>query len=339
MYLFEASRGLLGCHGLLGEQLSLATSIAMAVKDRDIDQVAHSLARYKDFPPGWGHITVPVSSRRAAIAGLGLYSPCRRRALYAHWAARACVVLFGPTALPGRSFRWLPMDEMEWLELSDIWRREIGEFDDVAGYSRLGPSRTGLALLLLRAGSAIAFVKLRQGECGSLLNERLALDAVWSYRPRSFQVPQPLQWGSAAGWHYLISAPLPPGLHRPPTNPPLRAILEEVEAALAGLPKSMATPDHWRPMHGDFAPWNLRQFDRNSLVLVDWESAGWAPPGADEVFYRATQAALRHQVAVRCATDEAVQFWRERVPTKSETARDHQLTRGLREVLGRMAGS
>jgi hypothetical protein len=92
-------------------------------------------------------------------------------------------------------------------------------------------------------------------------------------------------------------------------------------------------------MHGDFAPWNLRQLHRNSLVLVDWEDAGWAPPGADEVFYHATQAALRHRVAERCATDEAVQFWRERLPTKSENARDHQLIQALREILGRMVGS
>ena len=44
------------------------------------------------------------------------------------------------------------MSETEWLELSDAWRRELGAFDDVAGYSRLQASRTGLALLLLRRG-------------------------------------------------------------------------------------------------------------------------------------------------------------------------------------------
>ena len=145
--------------------------------------------------------------------------------------------------------------------------------------------------------------------------------------------------GSAAGWHYLASAPLPPGLHRPPRNPPLAAILEEVDAALTGLPRPLKTPDHWRPMHGDFAPWNLRQLRGGSLVLVDWENAGWAPPGADEVFYRATRAALLHGLVERCDTREAVQFWRERILAQPENSRDRRLAQTLGKILGRMAGS
>jgi Phosphotransferase enzyme family len=301
------------------------------------DQVANSTPRYKDFPPGWGHIKVPVSSRRAALAGLGLYSPCRRKALWAQWTAKACVALFGPAVLPGRSFPWVPVSSSEWLELSNAWRRDLGAFDEMAGYSRLQASRTGLAVLLLRRGSPIAFVKLRHGDCGSLSNERRALDAVWRYRPRAFRVPEPLQSGSAAGWHYLVCAPLPPGLHRPPRRPPLAAILEEVDEALAGLPRPSETPDHWRPMHGDFAPWNLRQLRGGSLVLVDWEDAGWAPPGADDVFYRATHAALRYRPAGRCDRHEAVRFWRERVLAHPENGRDDRLAQALGEILGSMA--
>ena len=296
--------------------------------------------RYKDFPPGWGHIKVPLSSRRAALAGLALYTPCRPGGLGAQRLAMACVGILGPRALPGRSFRWTPLSEMEWGELSDQWRRDLGAFDDVAGYTRLQASRTGLALLLLRKGSPIAFVKLRQGDSVNLSNETLALEAVWSYRPKAFQVPEPLRSGSAVGWHYLATAPLPPGPHRPPRRAPLPAILEEVAAALAGLPQRRETPDHWRPMHGDFAPWNLRQLRGGSLALVDWEAAGWAPPGADAVFYAASWAALGHQLVDRCDTAEAVQFWRERVRAQHpENARDYQLARALDEVLGQMADS
>ncbi len=302
-----------------------------------------STRRYKDFPPGWGHIKVPMSSRSAALAGLALYTPSLTRGIWAQRAAAACVTVFGPRALPGRSFPWTPVSEMEWQELSDRWRRELGAFDDMAGYSRLQASRTGLALVLLHKGSPIAFVKCRQGDSVSLTNERLAMEAVWSYRPRAFQVPEPLLSGSTGGWHYLVSAPLPPGLHRPPRNPPLRAILAEVEAALAVLPRPLETPDHWRPMHGDFAPWNLRQLRDGSLVLVDWEEAGWAPPGADEVFYRATRAALEHRPADRCGTQEAVQFWRDYVLaqwlSQPESARDRRLTQAVSESLGRMAGA
>jgi phosphotransferase family enzyme len=337
MYLLDTSRGLLSAQGIVGAHMHLTTGLMFVANRRSADRVANSAPRYKDFPPGWGHITVPTSSRSAALAGLGLYSPCRRSAAWAQWAARACVMLFGPAALPGRSFPWVPVSPAEWSELSDAWRRELGAFDEMAGYSRLQASRTGMAVLLLRAGSPIAFVKLRQGESESLFNERRALDAVWNYQPRAFQVPKPLQSGYAAGWHYLVSTPLPPGLHRPPSNPPLAEILGQLEAALACLPRPSGVPDHWRPMHGDFAPWNLRQLPRGPLVLVDWENAGWGPPGADEVLYRATWAALRHRSPDRCDARESVQFWRERLLAQPENVRDHRLAQALGETLDRMA--
>jgi hypothetical protein len=280
---------------------------------------------------------VPLSSRRAALAGLGLYCPSRLRAVWAQRAARAWVALFGPRALPGRSFPWVPVGDGGWPELSDMWRRELGEFDAVAGYSRTQASRGGVGLLLLRKDSPIAFVKLRQGDDGQLANERCALEAAWKYRPRAFEVPEPLAFGSVGDWQYLAAAALPSGLLRPPRLPPLRAILEEIEAALGDLPRPPGTPDHWRPMHGDFAPWNLRQLRGGALVLVDWENAGWAPPGADEVFYRATRAALQHQVADRSDAREAVQFWRQRVQAQRENARDRRLAEALGHVFGRMA--
>jgi aminoglycoside phosphotransferase (APT) family kinase protein len=115
------------------------------------------------------------------------------------------------------------------------------------------------------------------------------------------------------------------------------AILAEVDESLAGIPRPSETPNHWRPMHGDFSPWNLRQLRGGSLVLLDWEDAGWGPPGADEVFYEATRAALRHQAAARCDKHEAVQFWRERVLAHPENVRDDRLAQALGEILGRMA--
>jgi phosphotransferase family enzyme len=293
--------------------------------------------RYKDFPPGWGHVKIPMSSRGAALAGLGLYTACRTRALWAQRATRAMVAMLGPRALWGRSFTWNPMSETEWETLASVWRHELGPFDDVAGYSRLQASRGGVALLLLRRGSPIAFVKLRQGDDGHLSNEQRALMAVWSYGPRAFLVPEPLDSGSLDDWHYLALAPLPPELHRPARNPPLAAILEDVAAALAALPRLPGTPQHWRPMHGDFAPWNLRQLRGGSLVLVDWENAGWAPPGADEVFYRAAWAALRYRRAERCDALEAVQFWRARVSPQQENTRDERLARALGRAFGSMA--
>jgi len=231
------------------------------------------------------------------------------------------------------------MAEEEWTELLDTWRRDLGAFDDMAGYSRLQASRPGLAVLLLCKGSPTAFVKLQPCERGTLSRERIALEAVWNYRPRSFVAPEPLLSGSVSGWQYLAMSPIRGGLHRPPCSPPLAAILEEIDAALAGLPRSTDVPNHWRPMHGDFTPWNLREFRGGSLTLLDWENAAWAPPGADQVFYLATAAALWNRGPDRCEAAEAVRFWRGRVLEQNGTARDQRLARALGAALSRMAGS
>lgn len=291
---------------------------------------------YKDFPPGWGHIAVPLSSRRGALAALALYSPCRGKGLWAQRAASFVVRMLGPRALLGRSFQWRPTTE--WRALSEVLRRELGEFSEVAGYRRVQASRGGLALLLLRHGLPIAFVKLRQGDGGQLASEWRALDAVCRYQPRAFRVAEPLRFGSIANWYYLATAPLPSSLHRPAHHPPLEAILREVDAALSTLPRPAGTPGHWRPMHGDFAPWNLRQFDGGPLVLVDWEDAGWAPPRADEVFYRATRAALWHGAVERCDAPETVRFWQGRVlAQQAGNDRDWRLAKALGDILSRMA--
>jgi thiamine kinase-like enzyme len=231
------------------------------------------------------------------------------------------------------------MSQAEWIELSHAWRRDVAAFDEVAGYGRLQASRPGLAILLLRKGSAVGFIKLRKHQSAMLWNEKSALEAVWRFQPRTFVVPRPLGAGTAAGWHYLASAPLPRGLHSPPRDPPLKAIVQEIEAALAGLRRPPQTPDHWRPMHGDLTPWNLRQLRGGSLVLVDWENAGWGPPQADEVFYRATEAVLRHATIEHAGAPEAVQFWLNRPREQSRNHRDQRLAQALDEMLLRMARS
>ncbi len=63
-------------------------------------------------------------------------------------------------------------------------------------------------------------------------------------------------------------------------------VAEDVSVALEGvLPRPDDIPAHWRPIHGDFVPWNLREDERGQLWLLDWEDAGWAPPLADLVRY------------------------------------------------------
>lgn len=292
--------------------------------------------RYKDFPPGWGHIMVPVSSRHAALAGLALYAPCRTRALWAQRLVWAGVRLLGPWCLPGPAVAWAPpAPDDVWEALAARWRHELGAFDDVAAYQRLG-ARDGAALLLLRGGTPVAFLKLRRGSAPALDAERRAVQTVSDYRPRSFDVPAPLAAGALGEWSYLAVSALPPRLHRPPAAPPLDAVLGEVEAALHGLPRPAGTPAHWRPMHGDFTPWNLRELD-GRLVLLDWEDAAWAPPGADAVLYEASDAALHGRRAASSEQREAIRFWEERVGRRPpNTARHDRLNAALLAALRQM---
>lgn len=286
--------------------------------------------RYKTFPPGRDYFRVPMSSRRAALAGLSLYGACKPRALWGQRTAWIAVELLGPRALPGRASEWRPpIDAARWRALCETWRATLGAFDTMAAYHRRQASRPGLALLLLRHGTPVAFVKVRGGGKESLHDEAAALDAVWRFQPRSFSVPEPLMCGTEDEWQWFATAPLPVGLHHPPTRPPLDAILPEVEAALAGLPRPDGTPDHWRPMHGDFAPWNLRRVARTAVVLIDWERAGWGPPEADRVLYRATWAALRGRPPERCDALEAIRYWRQRAASWPETDTDHTFSLAL----------
>jgi hypothetical protein len=289
--------------------------------------------RYKDFPPGWGHLKIPTSSRAAALAGLALYAPCKRRAIWAQRAAWLAVQLVGPACLPGQSRVWRPpLEPGSWDALLETLRSRLGKFDAIAGYQRLQVSRPGFALLLLRQDQPIAFVKLRQGPGTPFVNEARAQAEVWRFGPRSFSVTEPFGVGEACGWHYFAVGALPPRLHRPPHDPPLSTILAEIGQALAGLPMTPDTPAHWRPMHGDFTPWNLRSVGK-ALCLIDWEDAAWAPPGADEVLYRASRAALRGRVTDFQAPMETLLFWEQRVERWRTNKRDDQFRDALRQAL------
>jgi len=295
--------------------------------------------RYKDFPPGWGHLKVPTSSRADALAGLALYAPCKRRAIWAQRAAWLAVRLVGPAFLPGPSREWRPPLEPDcWDALLETLRSRMGKFDTIAGYQRLQVSRPGFALLLLSQGVPIAFVKLRQGPGSPFVNEARAQAEVWRFGPRTFSVPEPLAVGETSGWHYFAVDALPPRLHRPPHDPPLDAIVAEIAQALAGLPMPADMPAHWRPMHGDFTPWNLRSVGK-ALCLIDWEDAAWAPPSADEVLYRASEAALRGRGSEFQAPRETLLFWEQRVERWRTNKRDDQFRYALRQALHSMGAS
>ena len=323
---------------------------ARGVHDVAVDERMHAPQRarttpvaapdtYKIFPPGWNHLYIPTSSRRAALTGLTLYASCKPRAIAAQCLAWTLVAAFGPRILPGRNQAWLPpMPPELWAQLLARWRGDFGVFHSVAIYQRMQAQRTGLALLLIGARGPVAFLKVQHGERPGLATEALALRKLEAFHPRSFQAPTFLGRDVLDTWSYLAMTPLPPRLHRPPRDPPLREITEEISAALEGLPQVAATPAHWRPMHGDLTPWNLRSFRAQGLAIVDWEEAAWGPPRADEALYRASARALRGSSTPRGGVDpETLDFWEKQICGRDAARpRDAQLSSALLDALARM---
>ena len=293
--------------------------------------------RFKRFPPWWSHLLIPKTSRRSAQAGIALYAPCTARAVFVQQVAWLAVQHFGTFALPGRARTWVPpMDQATWRKIASALEGHFGAFHELAIYQQTQPERAGVALLVLRRGQPLCFVKLRPVSNERLADEERALRAVWAFGPRTFAVPEPLVSETVDGWRFLALSALPSELHRVPIDPPLKAICAEIGDALACLPRPAGIPAHWVPMHGDLTPWNLRTFKEQGLVLVDWEASAWGPPGADEVFYRAGIRALGRSATSSRAGLEAIEFWRSRLVHHPTTSRDRRLRTSLLRALQEM---
>lgn len=298
--------------------------------------VAATSRRFKRFPPGTGNLLVPVDSRTAAMAAIALWPACRSTAVWARRLARTAVAIAGPRALPGRARTWTPPPGQDvWDRLVDRWSEVVGSVASWSVYQRPQTERDGFAVLLIEQGRPRGFAKVRAA-ADPIAREWRALKAARGARTGAFEVPEPLATGEEDGWHWWLSRSLPVGLHTPPRDPPLEAITAEIHEALAGFPRPEGTPDHWSPIHGDLTPWNLRE-SSGRLVLVDWEDAGWGPPRADEVLYRAVVAALGGERRRVPDAREAIEYWRRDTTDAGADRRDRRLSRGIGEALSWMA--
>jgi glycosyltransferase involved in cell wall biosynthesis len=275
------------------------------------------------------------------MAGLTVYAACRSSRIRMQSAVWHATRILGTAAIPGIGKPWSPpLSDSEFAALRKEWEEVGVTFDTVAYRQRLQASRHGLMLLLIRSGMPSGFVKLSNGP-SAILAEYGCLELVAARPPRHFSAPQPLRAGRVGEWTYSLVSPLPPYVHRPPLNAPIAQIAAEIEDILAAHERPAEVPAHWRPMHGDFTPWNLRCLHDGSLVLYDWEDTTWGPPGADEVLYRATDAALRNALPRRHHAGEAIDHWLDELAKRdTDNQRDRKLSVALRRSLKAMrAGS
>ncbi|RFS84682.1 hypothetical protein D0T12_14165 [Actinomadura spongiicola] len=291
---------------------------------------------------GTGNVLIPARSRRGALAGVSLFTRSKPAALAAQWALYGAVAVCGPRIVPGPRVRWEPPGGAErWRALAEHVGScgGVGPFDGLALYERPQASRTGLAAVLLRGGRPVGFLKLRD-DPGELDREERALSAFPDGRADGFRVPRVLGRGDTAGWHWMVIEAMPPRPARPVRGIALEPLLADLQRRLgAALPRPTEVPDHWVAMHGDLTAWNLRRCGRGLPWLIDWEDASWAPPGADLVYYEATNTVVfggpSDPAAVR-GHEEAAEFWLKRVALRSDGDHDAPFTVKLGEVLRSM---
>jgi len=278
---------------------------------------------------GTRNVLIPSGSRRGALAGMALFTRSKPAALAAQWGLYSAVAMFGPRVVPGDRVSWAPPGG------PDRWQAvaaRVGPFDDLALYERPQASRTGLAAVLLREGRPVGFLKLRE-DPAELDREHRAVAAFTGGRPETFRLPRVRERGETAGWHWMVMEAMPPRPAGPARRVALPRLVAEIQHHLGpALHRPPGTPAHWRPMHGDLTPWNLRRCGPGLPWLIDWEDAAWAPPGADLVYYTVTSAAVlgrRLRTSPGPGPVEAVEFWLERLAARSGDDHDAPLTARL----------
>ena len=249
--------------------------------------------------PGTGHIWVPRASARAAAAGLSMHSPCVPWKVLAQRALYVAVRLGGARVLPGTRASWDdPLEPDVWADFVHEWREVFGAWDSAALYRRPQSARAGCALLLLRNGRGIGFVRIT-ADRGKAENEFAVMSAVHAAAPSTFTVARPVGWGTAANWAWVGTQSVP--------NYPLGAVkrpslLDDV------LPRPTRTPPSWGGSHGDLSPWNLRTDLTGFVRVIDWEDSGFAPSGVDAL-YGGLTAALTFGTPMPAETSQEAADW------------------------------
>lgn len=285
--------------------------------------------RFKAYPPGLGHVLVPAAPRKAALDGSSLYTPARRRGVMLHRASRVLLRTVGTawlTSVPGED---MPLQREDWSAFHASLVAGGIPADSVAFHGRTQVHRLSFSLITIGSEGVTAFVRVADG--AALDAESRSIAMLEKFGPASFVHPRILLRGSVGAIEYAAYSPVLSGFHGPPRNPKIGPVIADIQEALADLPKPPGTPSHWVPMHGDFTPWNLREF-QGELVLIDWESCGWGPPHADEVLYIAASRVLGLRTPDGVRTDEAAEFWRDRLG-RSLQGRDDRLKTAVAKEL------
>ncbi len=274
---------------------------------------------------------------------------CKPAPVALHHGAAAWTWLFGGRALPGR--RYDPDPGLARAdEVFDACRAIVGRFDAVALITRRQEARAGMLALLIRDDRPVAFVKaVPEGRAHGLEVERACLGVLSADPTAPLLVPVPLGGGTTeSGIAWTAMAPLPGRPHRPAWRAPIGTIIAWLQDGLRAAVPTPGTdasgahgapPTTWLPMHGDFAPWNLRRILWGPLTLFDFEDAAYAPAAADRTYWLVTSAVLRTRSLTEALDTEAVAFWRAIVAERLAAGVGPDLDRRLLAMLDANTGT
>ena len=245
--------------------------------------------------------------------------------------------LGGGRVLPGSREAWdYPFEDDVVRALWRDWVAMIGrEPDGIAIYERTHASRAALTMLLC-AGRDSVLVRVRR-DAGSMLQEQRISAAAQAMRTRSFAVPELAGSGDAAGWYWTGYRAMAVRPHRPRYRLATGAAAEIASLVEAVVPRPEGVPAGWVGAHLDVSPWNLRRAAGRTW-LIDWEDAGWAPPGADAVYLDAIVAAMRsdrvRHLASVAAHPEAAAYWADIVRARVSNPAEAHLRDRMLVLLG-----
>lgn len=227
-------------------------------------------------------VYIPFSGRLPT--GLWMHAACRPVTLAANnlvgHLAKISVRL-----VPSRANEFVP-----WIP-GQTWQRIVSALGLKEGhFVAFQPSDTRRARMLLltldqhqRPVSLAKISKLPPNPLADLALSRLQGNT-------NFRVPKVQDVWEEGGWWVSIEDPLPPGPHRPSRlNPAQRVGL--CTAISESVPEQASATE--AIIHGDFAPWNVRELAKTGLAILDWDDACIGPRASDAVWYAISSRLIR----------------------------------------------
>lgn len=287
------------------------------VKDQPPWRIDTMRPVWQRLPMGRGRILVPAGIPRIP-EGVWLHAACRPIALAACNTIGHLSKVSVPLLRRGLEDWHMPVDQAAW----DQWLDHVGELVGATPAQWLvmpapDEHRARFSVILLdKQLKQVAYARWTMNPA-NLLSLR-AESELTANPPETFVHPALLDSGRTAGWTYTLSAPLPPGPHRPAnlTAEQRKSIVAEIKERLTPL-----VPEGEIAAHGDFTPWNVRTV-AGEVVVIDWEQFGVGPAATDELWHVVT-GVLATQGDPESALERVNRELRHYTPEELSTAATH----------------